>query len=326
MSETGGGIVLEGLDGGTPLGFFAALGVQQALAAAQPSTLLSWKLLDAWRPVLHGPTSIDEVVDAVRDDAGKWETAPILAFRYLKQEKNGPKEVGGLRAPVGVLRKWMLHRRSAADETSLAYACALMCETATEPLEEAVGPDVLAKRGIEVDDGAPLDRVTMPTFFDFTSRNAQFLEQVAAIRAYLDRSVVEAGLVHGRLDPRAPRTLYWDPSADTPAAIYTGFAGGFLPAAEWLAFRGLVCFPLAGSGSRLVATACSGRRKEGELVWPLWGAPAGIDAVRSLVAHPGLARLDGAARAALGISTVLRAALTKQADGKTGMFSPAQPV
>lgn len=269
---------------------------------------------------------MDRVVDAVYEDARAWATAPILGFRYLKQEKNGPKVVSGVRAPVAVLRKWLSNHRTIQDETALAYACALMCEIANEPIDEPVDRDVVASHRIEATEDAPLDRVTMPTFFDFTSRNAYFLDQVSVIREYLDRDIIEAGILRGQLDPSAPRTLHWDPGADTPAAIYTGFAAGFLPVAEWLAFRGLVCFPLSGTGSRLETTGCSGRRKQGEFVWPLWEVPAGTDTVRSLVAYPGLAGLDAGARAALGISAIHRSVLTKQADGKTGMFSPARPV
>lgn len=126
-------------------------------------------------------------------------------------------------------------------------------------------------------------------------------------------------------DRNAPRSMDWDPAADTPGSVYTGYTRGFLPVAEWLAFRGLVCFPITGVGEKLRTTACSGRRLSGKFVWPLWEVPAGPATVRSLIAYPGLDRLDSAARQVLGIAAVLRAGLTKKADGYSGMFSPAQP-
>jgi hypothetical protein len=324
------GVVLEGLDGGTPLGFLAALGVQRVLtdraAESDPgSARLSWCLLDAWRPILHGPPSLDDVVDRVYEDARAWESAPILGFRYVKVEKQGPKPVAGLRAPIAVLRRWLTERRGADDDTSLAYACALMCESASEMIEEPASVEQLAGHGIGVDPDAPLDRASLRTYFDFSARNAQFLDQVAAIRGYLDRDVIEEGLRMGGEDGGAPRSMDWDPTADTPGAIYTGYARGFLPVAEWLAFRGLVCFPVTGEGASIRTTACNGRRLAGQFVWPLWEVPAGPETVRSLVAWRGIDRLDAEARRALGIATVLRADLTKKADGYSGMFAPSRP-
>lgn len=97
------------------------------------------------------------------------------------------------------------------------------------------------------------------------------------------------------------------------------------PTAEWLAFRGLACFPVTGTGDTLKTTGCARRRKNGSFVWPLWQGPAGGDAVRSLVSWPGIDRLGPAERSALGIAAVLEARLTKMADGRAGVFSPSRP-
>lgn len=72
-------------------------------------------------------------------------------------------------------------------------------------------------------------------------------------------------------------------------------------------------------------TACTGRRLAGEFVWPLWEVPVGGRTIRSLVAYPALERLDSSAHTALGIVAILRAELTKKADGYSGMFSPTRP-
>ncbi|HVS14909.1 MAG TPA: hypothetical protein VMV46_13350 [Thermoanaerobaculia bacterium] len=313
-------IVIGGLDGATPLGFLASLGALTVLSERPGESdggsppRLSWRQLDTWRPVLHGDHSFEQIVDALWDDVVAWEDHPVLGFRYLKLEKRGSKPVGGLRAPLAVLRAWLVARREAGDEGSLACSAALMCETANELLEK------------DADRDSPLDRVTLPTYFDFTSRNAQFLEQLGEIRSALSRDLIAAELETGKPDPAAPRSMDWDPMADTPGAIYTGYTRGFLPVSEWLAFRGLVHFPVTGDGATLRTTACTGRRKSGTFVWPLWNRPASAGAVGSLVAYPGLEELSATARQALGIVSVLRAGLVKKADGYSGMFSPAEPV
>lgn len=91
---------------------------------------------------------------------------------------------------------------------------------------------IFREQGVEADPDAPLDHSAGRTFFDFTARNAQFLEQVEEIRRYLDGSIVEEGLRSGRVDTAAPRSMDWDPMADTPGAIDTGHTRGFLPVAE----------------------------------------------------------------------------------------------
>jgi hypothetical protein len=323
-------VVLEGLDGATPLGFLAAIGVLQVLAgrardSSEGAPLLSWKLLDAWRPVLHGPASFAAVVAGVHEDAVAWEAAQILRFRYVKIEKNGPKVVGGLRPPLAVLRRWLHDLREAGDEISLAHAGALLCETTSDLIENAPTMEQLREHGIEADPSAPLDHEPGRTFFDFTARNAQFLEQVDEIRRYLDLTIVEKELRSGQVDTTAPRSMDWDSTADTPGAIYTGYSRGFLPVAEWLAFRGLVAFSVSSRGTTMRTAACTGRRLAGEFIWPLWEVPTGSATVQSLVAYPALADLDAAERRALGIAALLKCELTKKADGYSGMFSPSRP-
>lgn len=147
---------------------------------------------------------------------------------------------------------------------------------------------------------------------------------VSSIRLAVDRAIVDEGLRSGRVDAAAPRSMDWDPMADTPGAIYTGHARGLLPVAEWLAFRGLGNLLVSSRGASISTTACTGRRLGGEFVWPLWEAPTGRETARSLLAWPRLDRLGPDVLRALGITTVLRADLTKKADGYSGMFSPTR--
>jgi hypothetical protein len=328
--QTDSGLVIAGIDGGAMLGFLAAVGLQLVLTerASDPGKAprLSWRELDAWRPVLHGPVTLDDVVPVVESDARDWADAPILKFCYAKVEKTGVKRFAGLRAPLAVLRQWLLDRRQEKDELSLAYAAALMCETTSEAIEKPATPKQFQELAIGFAQGAPLDHATLRTFFDFTARNTQFLDQLARIRSHLEAGIIRSALDRGQPDPTAARSMDWDPSADTPGAIYTGYVRGLLPVHEWLAFRALACFPITGFGAQIRTTACTGRRLDGTVTWPLWEGPAGPDAVRSIVGYPGLDRMRADERRALGIAEVLCAKLTKKADGRSGMFSPSEPV
>jgi len=324
-------IALPGLDGGTPLGFLAGLGVLRVVRAgeddgATQEPRLSWRLDDRWHPVVHGVEGdLESIVQRVAHDAEAWATSSVLEFRYPKREKRGVKRVGALAAPAAVYRAWLKGRLDAGDLESLEYAAALAFEAANEPKKGGVTTEDLREHGILYDDAAPIDRSTLPTAFDFTSRNAQFLEQVEAIRKSLDADSIRGALREGAPDPYASRTLDWDPGADAPGAIYGTRSAGLRPTAEWLAFRALAFFPVAGRGDVLHTTACRGRRKAGEFVWPLWDVPATAATIASLLRCPDIDALGPAARRERGIAQVFRSQLTKKADGYSGMFSPSEP-
>ncbi|HEX7060478.1 MAG TPA: hypothetical protein VF200_00820 [Woeseiaceae bacterium] len=326
-------IPLPGLDGGTPLGFLAGLGVLRVLDRPEgrrpgDEPRLSWRLEDRWHPVVHGiEGDLETIVQHVTRDAEAWENAPVLRFRYPKREKRGVKRVGALAAPVAVYRAWLRSRLDAGDLETLEYAAALAFEAANEPNnKEGVTKEELRAHDVLYDDAAPVDRSTLPTAFDFTSRNAQFLEQVEEIRKTLDAGSILDTLRDGASDPRAAKTLDWDPAADAPGAIYAGRLVRLRPAAEWLAFRGLPFFPVAGRGEVLRTTACRGRRKAGKFIWPLWEVPATSATIASLLRSPGIDALGPAARQERGIVQVFRSQLTKKADGYSGMFAPSEPV
>jgi hypothetical protein len=324
------GLLIEGIDGTTPLGFLAGVGLlqvlQDALGSEDESPRLGWKQLDAWRPILRGADSLASVARIVFDDRTRWSQSALLGFRYVKQEKQGPKPVGGLKAPLSVVRAWSRARREEQDEAALAYGAALFCDEVTETNKKPATSEDSQSAGIALDADVDLALTVERSFFDFTSRNAQFLEQVEIIRDYLNLDRILQALVSGEPEYEAPRTLDWDPSSDTPGAIYTGFRRGYLPVHEWLGFRALRLFPLAGRGTKVRMTACSGRRLDGDFTWPLWETPATSDTIRSLLGYPQLARLTSEQRRAFGVSALISAGLTKKADGYTGTFAPPGPL
>jgi hypothetical protein len=329
-SEAPEGLLVRGIDGTTPLGFLAALGLLQVIedstGAEQQAPRLYWKQLDAWRPIVHGAGSLESVAQLIFEDRTRWAGSPILGFRYVKQEKQGPKAVGGLKAPLAVVRAWARSRRDQEDEASLAYGAALFCQDVTEPNKKPATEEEHRAVGIPVDTEIAMEITVERSFLDLTSRNAQFLEQVEIIRDYLTLERILRAVETGEGDYDAPRTLDWDPASDTPGAIYTGFRRGYLPVHEWLGFRALRLFPIAGSGAKVRMTACVGRRLDGEFIWPLWERPATIDAIRALLGHPDLPGLNSQARRAFGISELFGAGLTKKADGYTGTFAPGRPI
>jgi hypothetical protein len=327
-------VLVPGLDASTPLGFLAALGLLRVLeerAGDDESAVprLAFREVGRWRPVFDGIESIETLVAYVRADAEAWSGSAVLRFHYVKVKKSGPARFGGLTPPLAVLRGWMLDRLRADDQRSLAYISALIAETATQPMDDddLASPEQLGSEGIPIDLAVPADRSCMPTFFDFSSRNMQFLDQIDCIREAI---VACPEWAEGELSRNEPvselvRSMGWDTTAKAPGAQYPHRATANHPVTEWLAFRGLTFLPVFGRGKNVQATACRGRRLNGEFIWPIWVPFATVHTIRSLLAYPKLESAKSRALRALGVEQILRSRFSKL--GKyDAIFTPSEPV
>lgn len=320
-------IMLTGLDGSNPLGFMAALGTLEVLTDAGLDARLSWRNEGGWHPVLHGAGDrFNALALRILDDAHGPLVEATLGFRYVKMEKKGAKPFAGLAAPANVLRAW-LRRRLAADDWKVAdYGGALMCQTALQPMDtkKIAGPDELETAGIEFDETvSAAERVHM-TPFDFTSRNAQFLDQLRYIRADLTLDGLRAELVEGR-GRRTPRIMRWDPLVNLPGAL-SQKAPEPRSASEWLMFRAVSLFLLTRGRRTAQMPGFTGRRKSGEFSWVLWDGKLNRAVVKSILAFPALydgTRGEGRAR---GVVAAFRVGMIKGADGYDGCFSPSSPL
>jgi hypothetical protein len=326
--------MIPGIDATTPLGFLAALGVLRILDERAnhdgiPGPRLAFREAGRWRPVVEGIGSADELVAHVKADVQAWDESSVLQFRYIKMTKKGPKRFGGLTPPLAVLRGWSKERLEHNEYGSLEYACALIAETATRfaDEEERASPEQLRAEGIFVDPNADPGRICLPTPFDFSSRNMQFLDQIDCIRESLKESPgwIESELLNDVAVNDSVRTMGWDTTAKVPGAQYPGRTMTSRPTAEWLAFRGLVFLPAFGRGRHVQATACRGRRLDGEFIWPIWVPLASASAIRSLLGYPRLESQRLTSLRALGVAQVFLSHFDKL--GKyDAIFTPAEPI
>ncbi len=324
-------LIVPGLDGANPLGFLAALGVLLVLSErAGPKPKLAWRNEGSWRPVLmqHDVATIQSLAGVLSKDLVGWENEPMLAFEYPKLEKLGVKMFAGLRPPLQIFRPWIRRLRDMNARRSLTYACALLSETAVEEMKEDKGlsAELLAQNGIPFDPEADSRLGLMPTHFDFTSRNAQFLDQLRHIRGQLTEEAFLAELEGRRSPLSGVRRMEWDPDSSVPGAIQSVATVPVRPAAEWLAFRGLACLPAFGVPGTLNVTACRGRRKNGRFVWPIWEGCLSSDVVQSVLGYPGWEDASTHVRRTAGVTAVYTASLSKAADGYSGRFEPSAVV
>jgi len=329
---TDGNVRLPGLDGSNPLGFLAALGVLRIADARArlnggPAPLLSWDETSS-QPLFQEVDRIELLRDAILDDAAVWAGVRATGLLYPKVEKGGVKAFRGLKPPVAVLRGWLIScLDEPVDREILDLAASLTAETATEDIPDKKLATLADYESVScpLDPSGSTTTSTLPTAFDFTTRNTQFLDQARLIRENLDAEIVLAALTGQSMadDRLSGRTMGWDPAAERPAALYS-YGRQPNPVLEWCAFRSLPFFPVFGSSGKLHTTACTGRRKEGAFTWALWSPPIGARVIRSWVSYNGLAQLTHGARQRLGVSRVLQVTLGKAADGYTGVFSPTR--
>jgi len=319
-------IVLTGLDGSQLLGFVGSLGILDILSRTETSISeaprLGWRHAGAWRPVVSGTSSIEALADVILRDARSALVEDILEFTYLKVEKRGPKAVRALTPPVSVLRAWTSAKLEAGRWQLADYASCLMCETASEAIVDDKIPNAadLASAQVAFDRDVPLDRATLPTPFDFTSRNTQFLDQVRRVREALTHEALLKELRDGVGAP-SDRIMRWDTLTDLPAALFSRVQPSPRPAAEWLVFRGLPLFALTGSGGRIGMAGLTGRRKAGRFAWVLWDGMLPRDLVRTTLTCASLL-CDPAEREARGCVAAFAVRLIKDATGYDGSVSP----
>lgn len=310
-------IVLEGLDGSNPLGFFAALGVLRVLDDAarregRERPRLAWCEEGRWRPHVFGMASIDEVIDTIVADGPSWVEEPILTFAYdslgQRVEPGTKGAIRDLKPRPEVMRAFLAELASAE---SRGRSADLLAALATE---------------ITVDQKGNVK----PTAFHFTAGQQTFLEMVAKLREGLVREhFVEALVGPWRRASRLP-TLKWDASAPREYALRATNPAGKgekpqgVPGADWLAFLALSFFPVAVRGKRLATACVTGGWKRGTFSWPLWVCPAGLPAVRSLLASWGEGAEPGA-RTARGVAIAFRSRIRRSDQGGYGSFSPAEP-
>lgn len=252
-----------GLQGWSPLGFMASLGLLRLVHRRAPTVRLAFR--EDGTALILGADRIDLVAIVVEDASqAAWPASWVL--EYEKEEKRGKKMVADLKAPPVKFREF------------LAQALKLFGQGDFEAVEYAAayGTDVVV-------DGR---KNTKPTAFHFTAANQQFLGTVEAIRKTVTRDWTEQSLRGDSGRRREGPNLRWDPDAERNWALMAenpNIGGTKVDAPlEWLAFRGLPLFPTMPHGKRLATTGVRGRGENMRFAWPLWTPPASLESVRSL--------------------------------------------
>jgi hypothetical protein len=297
-------VPLPALEGTNPLGYLAALGVLDALAAARPAATLRWTDDLVPHAIVNGILSVDELLDVLDKDRAEWTSSAMLRFpasqRPLPDAKPGGPE----------LRRWLQFVADEGLRSDADHLCAIVAENAYDNNAKA-----------------------KPTHLHFTAGQQQFLNMVRELAANVgpDR-LREAVQGPWRYDSPLP-SLSWDSRGERIYAVRATNPSKEkrlgVPGADWLAFRGLAFYPVTRTPSgSLKTTACDAEWKNSAFRWPLWVVPATRNTARSLVADPALvakdARVTRRALTARGIGSVCQAKIRRSDQGGYGSFSAAE--
>jgi hypothetical protein len=290
-------VLMDGLDGSNPLGFFAALGT---LAALHPSrATLRWQWQGAWHPVVDADVkNLDDLVAILDADRSACSLDAALKLQYA-----GKRD---LKPPPVVFRQYL------------------------ESLVESSGPH--SRRSVDwaacfaTDVAIDNNGNTKPTALHFTAGQQQFLQMVGDLVVGVTKDDLKQAVAGPWRYDRPLPVMGWDSTTSRDYALRASDPSTDkkfgVPGADWLALRGLAFFPAMPVGTKVVTSGCDGGWKSGQFRWPIWNVPIGVDVVRSLITLR-VDEMSAIERTAIGVGAVFSAGIKRSDQGGYGSFEPA---
>ena len=245
---------LTGLEGNNPLGFLAALGVQELFRHSNDPPCLWWT--DDSLSCAVVDAEIDTIIEQASNVLPKWSTHRSLNPAIAKADSSAKF------LPADI-RRYLAETRDSQPGSALATA--------------------LVAEGSLDNNG-----VAKPSDLYFTAGKLLFVKIARAILMAADDASIKATLL-GPWKSQKVSSLGWDPSAYIPYSL-TAIKPGTGPKSahagvEALALLGMARHPVFRGTSRTLTQGCSGTWQNSLYTWPLWNHPSGYGAVRSLLDH-----------------------------------------
>ncbi|HEX2685060.1 MAG TPA: hypothetical protein VHN14_00505 [Kofleriaceae bacterium] len=304
-------LILTGLDGQNPLGFFAALGLlrvldDDALRRNVPRPALQFPAMGEPVPTVRSDLALDAIIGVVLEDARQQGENHALQFAYTEQ---GERAVPGDSSAVHDLK----------PPPSLAKA--LLEECAPRARREAALVAGWFSELVQDHNGN-----TKPTALHFTAGQQSFLEMVDELRQGITSEDVREALLGPWLNTSRLPSLSWDSSIARNYALRASNPSkekrGSVAAANWLGVIAMEFFPVVPSRDKLVTTGVRGGWKDSMFTWPLWDRPLTASTVAALL-RIDLRRMRSSEWAAFGVIRGYEAAILRSDQGGYGSFSPA---
>ena len=268
------GLLLNGLDGGNPLGFLAAIGTAVVLQDIFPEIGLGWsRTRYGWRPALTG----------CGEDKQAFSESLLAALRCAS------------------MAAFDIDDKMPFETTSFTHA--LRCVQGCVSMSDRRDADFLVSFGTEMypsEKGGFQDSIfRMVRSGDSAGQGLPFYAKDIRKKTRLEhirRALFQAWDYQDKFDDRGKRyfSLRWDPIEDQryalrwqdPSNKSGPIAGpGTVLAANSLAIEALQWFPVFLTGKQAQTTGFQRpRRRETYFIWPIWTPIVSIETVRSLLA------------------------------------------
>ena len=305
MSETH----LCGLEGTNPLGFLAALGIQEAFANESEQPLLWWSDDITPHAVVDGKFSVDRIIAQAKKAFAHWKDS--FAVNPTRNDGTPMPDGDKLKLQPKDIRTYLYRSRSCKWSKSLATA-------------------LLAEGSLDNNGKAK------PTDLYFSAGNQQFLDTARIILNEVSPNDLEKG-INGPWNFASNLPSFgWDITDDRIYALRSINPSSEKkltnPGPEALAILGISQHPVFAGRDGTDTQGCSGAWKTGYYSWPLWCKPASPRSVKSLLAHAyefsttSERRLWYRSYPAWGISTVLKSPIRRSDQGGYGTFGPPEVV
>src|SRR5580658_293248 len=244
-------LLLRALDGTNPIGFLAALGALDATARSGRLATLRWTDDLVPQALLGGIEHTDDLLELLNADRLSWATSLVLGYPDKKPLTDAKPD-------EHALREWFEFAYTAARGVDIDMLCSIVAEGAFDRSSKA-----------------------KPTHLHFTAGKQQFLEMVRMLAADVNKEMLKEAIEGPWKYKSSLPSLSWDARGERLYAIRATDPAAEkrlgVPGADWLAFRGLLFYPVSSVGGSLRTTACDKDWKHSAFRWPLWSAPASRD-------------------------------------------------
>lgn len=258
----GKAFMLEGPPADSLLGFLATVGLLMVLdKTAGWSPKLAWKDNTASLHVDSPNVTENDVVEAAIDGIAEFGKRMKFPFKNLKIKPGDQSEL-----PKHV-------------DPDIAAACG------SDASDRKDGNDTIAEP-------TPLCMMFGSGHQNFLSRLTEAVTVSESERPRAASQVREALFSKWKYKDTEPKIAFrWDPTEYRPHALRavdpTKEIISTMNGANRLAAVGFTSFACAPTRRGLSATLCS----KGDIVWPIWGSPLSMAAVRILMTHPSLKKM-----------------------------------
>ncbi len=268
-------VEMPALDGRSPLGFLAALGLLRVLDEAGVSPLWLSFSRESAATELHSPlASIDSVAGKLHEVVSADAGAVVLGLDPGFPAPAGQRGGDPMRQPRNSFRKLLADVRATDAKAAAEWMPCLFTDLAVDSQGRAELTPFCAPSG----------KQNLHTFFEKPLSKVRSDPEVLREALTMWRRV--EGFTGEYFDHRVINS-----AADDPQGRAGAERG--VPGATWLATMAIPLLRLTGDGRRIDAVLWHRVAGRQVMIWPLWHQPLDLPAVKVMIEHPCLKPAGG---------------------------------